>query len=102
MGKSYNGARHDEGPPTGGRISLDGLPNSHAMLEILGIDSTRSVQAALLVDIVARLGMVGFDFHGRKRLFVEVAHVVGLWGSLGGDKTRWTSRGRSDWLYAQR
>jgi hypothetical protein len=56
------------------------------MLDILGIDSTRSVQAALLV--VARLGMVGFDFHRRSRLFVDVVHVVGFWGSLEGDKTK--------------
>jgi hypothetical protein len=48
------------------------------MLDILGIDSTRSVQAALLV--VARLSMVGFDFHRRSRLFVDVVHVVGFLG----------------------
>lgn len=58
------------------------------MLEILGIDSTRSVQAALLVDTVARLGMVGFDLRRRNRLFVDVVHVVGRWGSLEGDKTK--------------
>lgn len=72
------------------------------MLEVLGIDSTRSVQAALLVVTVARLSIVGFDFHRRSRLLVDVIHVGDFWGSLEGHKTKRTSRGRIDWLYAQR
>ena len=56
------------------------------MLDVLGIDSTRSVQTALLVDTVARLIMVGFDLRCRNRLFVDVVHVSDFCESLGGDK----------------
>lgn len=52
--RAYNGAGHDECPPTGGGIGLDRLEHRHIMFDLLGIDGARSVVVDLLVDIVDR------------------------------------------------
>jgi hypothetical protein len=82
--RAYNGARHDECPPTGSGIGLDGLEHSHVMFDLLGIDGTRSVVVGLVADMIVERsalgGGVGLDLMRYGRLLCEVVvHVDDLW-----------------------
>ena len=69
--RTYNGARHNECPPTSSRIGLDGLHNSHIKLDLLRIDSSRAIVVGLLIGIVDGaivVGRVGLDLRRMHRL----------------------------------
>jgi len=69
--RTYNGARHNECPPTSSRIGLDCLHDSHIKLDLLRIDSSRAIVIGLLVGIVDGaivVGGVGLDLGRVDRL----------------------------------
>lgn len=69
--RTYNGARHNERPPTSSRIGLDCLHDSHIKLDLLRIDSSRAIVIGLLIGIVDGaivVGGVGLDLRRVDRL----------------------------------
>ena len=61
---AYDGTGHHKRPPTGSRIGLHSLEHGQSVLDLLGLDGTRSVVVDFLVDIVngtARRAGLGLD-----------------------------------------
>lgn len=74
--KAYNGAGHDECPPTGSGIGLDSLEHRHVMFELLGLDGARSVVIDLLiVDSFALEVGLRLDLGRHGLLCGDVTHV---------------------------
>jgi hypothetical protein len=98
---AYNGARHDECPPTGSGIGLDSLEHGHVMFDIFGIDGARPVVDGLLG---ANILIDGFMFGGGMRLDLRhgrllvdlVVHVDEFcdWGNARNDERRKGERQR--------
>lgn len=79
--RTYNGARHHEGPPTSSGIGLDGLDHSHPKLGFFGIDGACSVVVDLLGGIIVNRpapqgGRLRLDLQRRGLLLCGVASHV--------------------------
>ena len=98
---TYDSTRHNECPPTGSWIGLDGLEHRHVMFDLLSIDGARPVVVDLLPTIgrAAIGGRLRLHLHRSRRLLLNlVIHVEQfLVRNVRDEENGWKKREKIDW-----